>query len=973
MRLRWAFAAALLAILPDWAKAGGAERWHAVISPSGRVQLSFGRRRVATIVPGLFEEGWRLGTFALGKPAGGRRKPLKGELRAPGGAAVDCQLRPAAAPGGVRLAYKLTPRAGIRLNSLHVSVHVPIGLVAGGEYVVNGEHGRIPAEFERVALRSGPTRSVALSVRGGRQFRLDFGALTPVLLQDNRRWDPSFSVRIGPQFGPARAWPAGRTLNIVFDLTAKEGIDVEYDTPVTIEAGPDWIPLEVELDIVPGSALDFSGMGRHGAPAGRRGWLIARPDGRFAFEKDPGTPRRFYGVNLCFGAHYIPHDEADRLADRLVRIGYNAVRFHHYEGELVDRSKGTSTALRGDKLDQLDYLFAALKKRGLYVTTDLFVSRPVFAKEIWDGASGDAGMDNFKMLVPVNARAFENWKAFARNLLAHVNPYTGLSYAKDPALAWLSMINEGNPGNYLGRLDERTERDWRSAWNEFLAKRYGGRGPLEEAWGAPAGISSAREARDDPLAGTVPLFKNPYEDSPRGRDLVVFLAETERDMFRRMKRFLREELGARALLTDMNGWTNRLQNQAARAEFDYVDDHFYVDHPRFLERPWRLPSRCDNASPIAGGAAGGRHCSFVRLLDKPFTVSEYNYSGPGRFRGVGGIITGCMAALQDWGAVWRFTYSHSRDNLFKPSPAGYFDLATDPLNQAAERAAICLYLRGDMRPAPHTVGIAMTSAELLRRPERIASAREAHNVAAAPSWHALALVMRVGTFLADRPGEVPADLILPLGWKARGPTYRGGRVVDVDPYGKETGVRVLEALRERGWLGGNLTDLSANRIQSETGEFLVDARRDAMVLDTPMTAGGYAPEGETIEAGAVTVTIDRTDATVWVSSVDGEPIRTSRRLIITHLTDLQNTGARFGERARQTLLAWGRTPHLVRAGTATVTLQLREVQGARVWALATSGRRMAPVETEVRGGRLVVPLDVAGPAGARMIYEVEVR
>ncbi|MCK4375705.1 MAG: hypothetical protein KAX19_10260, partial [Candidatus Brocadiae bacterium] len=599
-------------------------------------------------------------------------------------------------------------------------------------------------------------------------------------------------------------------------------------------------------------------------------------------------------------------------------------------------------------LDQLDYLFAALKKRGLYVTTDVFVSRPVLAGEIWDGAARDTGMNNFKMLVPVNERAFGNWEAFARNLLTHVNPYTGLRYADDPALAWLSMINEGNVGNYIGGLDERLEPDWQAAWNAFLARRYGNREALENAWGSEAG--------GDPLAGTAPFFKNPREDSARGRDLVVFLAETERDMFARMKEFLRKELGVKALLTNMNGWTNPVQAQAARAEFDYVDDHFYVDHPQWIERSWRLPSRSPNTSPVAAGASGGRHLAFVRLLDKPFTVSEYNYSGPGRFRGVGGILTGCMAALQRWGVVWRFAYSHNRGNLFEPSPAGYFDVATDPLNQAAERAAICLFLRGDMRPAPHSVAIATSSEELLRHSRR--------RVDVAPSWHALALVTRVGTYLADAPGEVPADLVLPLGWSSQGAV--------LDPYDGQAGAEVLEMLRERGWLDGNLTDLAANRLHSETGEFLVDAPRDVMVLNTPRTAGCYAPEGETIEAGPVTITVDRTDATVWVSSVDGEPIERSRRLIITHLTDLQNTGARFGEKARQTLLAWGTTPHLVLAGSATVTLEMENAQGAKVWALATSGRRVAQVAAEVRDGGLVVPLDVAGPEGARMIYEIEV-
>ncbi|MHC4251914.1 MAG: hypothetical protein ACYS9X_22570, partial [Planctomycetota bacterium] len=622
-----------------------------------------------------------------------------------------------------------------------------------------------------------------------------------------------------------------------------------------------------------------------------------------------------------------------------------------------DGSAATSTKPLAAKLDQLDYLLAALKKRGIYLTTDLFVSRPVKAAEIWPGAEGDVGMDNFKALCLVNDMALENWKAFTRELLAHPNPYTGMTWAEDPAVAWLSMINEGNPGNRMNDMPERVEADWRAAWNEWLAKTYPDRAAVEKAWG--------RDPGGDPGRGTVPFFKKPHDDSPRGRDFAVFCAGTERAMFIKMRKFLRDEIGTKALLTNMNSWTNRLAYQVARAEYDYIDDHFYVDHPQFIERPWNLPSRCTNTSPVAGGAGGGRHCTFTRLLDKPFTISEYNYSGPGRFRGVGGIITGAMGALQGWDVIWRFTYSHSRDNTFTPSPAGYFDTVTDPLNQAAERASICLYLRGDMKPARRTVGIAATPKELMELRRR--------NHPLAPGWHAVALVSRVGTFITEEPGEVPADVTLALGWAAPKSAWRGGEVLDVDPYAGDAGRKVLEAMRRKGWLEGNRTDLGRGITESETGELLIDSPRDVMVLNTPKTAGCYAPEGETVEAGPVKVAVLKQDATVWVSSVDGKPITESRRFIITHLTDLQNTGARFGERARQTLYAWGKMPHLVRAGSATVTIKLAGAARAKVYGLSTAGRRVGEVEARVRAGALVVPLDVKGPDGARMIYEVEVR
>lgn len=926
-----------------------------LISPEGRVSLSRGGRQFAAITPGLYEKEWRGAT--LGGPVSRERvaPDLRvGRIRAPGGTVVDCELRPQVTEDGVTLSYRLTPRADVFLNSLHVSLDFPASVLRGGRYVADGDAGPFPDELDEVQLRSAPTEDLRIEFADGGELRLRYPEPTHVLLQDNRLWGQSFSARMGPQTDATEAWPAGRALDLTFTLTASGGVNVEFDAPVTIEAGDEWVPLKLELDIEEGSALDFSGFGQLEAPAGKHGWLIARPDGQLAFEDSPETARRFYGVNFCFSAHYIPHEQADRVAERLTRLGYNTVRFHHFERELVDRSNGRSTELNPEKLDQLDYLFAALKKRGIYLTLDLFISRPVFAAEIWPGATGDVAMNDFKMLVPVNAEAMANWKAFSRNLLTHVNPHTGLRWADDPALGWISMINEGNFGNYIGGVKDRVREDWQRGWNRWLAGKYDSRARLAEAWGDDPG--------GDPGAGDVPLPGNPREESARGNDLAAFLAQTEREMFGEMRRFLREEIGTRALLTNANGWTNLVQGQVARQDYDYVDDHFYVDHPRFLERSWSLPSRCDNTSPVAAGAPGGRHCAFTRLLDKPFTISEYNYSGPGRFRGVGGIITGCMAALQDWSVVWRFTYSHNRDNLTQPAPAGYFDLATDALNQAAERASVCLFLRRDMKPAPHTVAIAMTESEVMDLPGRQGNV--------APSWHALALIARVGTYVGTGADTVPADLVLPLGDEGAWQGNRG-QILAVDPYSGGAGHAIVSEMRKRKWLSAdNETDLGAKRSQSETGELLVDGPRDVLVLNTPMTAGGYAPAGESIEAGPVKATIEETDATVWVSSLDGNPIGSSRRLLITHLTDLQNTGAHFGERARQTLLAWGGLPHLVRTGRATVRLAHDEAANAEVWVLATSGRRVAKVEAQRQGREVAVPLNVQGPEGACMMYEV---
>lgn len=757
----------------------------------------------------------------------------------------------------------------------------------------------------------------------------------------------------------------GVTANVAHGVEG--GLTFKQDKPLTITAGADWLPLEVSLDIEPGSALDFSRVVPRHAPAGKFGHVVATAEGKFAFEQR-ATPARFYGVDLCCTAQYLPHDLADRLADRLVRLGYNAVRIHHHERWLVARAPG-EIRLRTDKLDQFDYLFAAFKQRGIYVTTDLYVSRLVAVADVYEGRKAgtsqvqaapadnwtfenhynvgptDFGVQDFKMAVFVNDRAYENYKAFARALLGHRNPYTQLRYADDPALGWLSLMNEDCPGNFIGGLHGRLREDWQRAWNRWLAACYPDRKTLASALGNLAD-------GQDPAQGTVPL------QGIRGQlpGVVVFntfLAEVEHAFFGRTRKFLRDEMHCRALLSDCNGWTNPIQLQAVRSHFDYVDDHFYVDHPEFRSPLRQPPSRLNNANPIAGGEPGGRACAFTRLFGKPFTITEFNYCGPGQFRGVGGILTGALAALQDWDGLWRHVYSYSSENITCPAAMYYFDVAADPLTQAAERAGLCLFLRGDLQPAKHSVAITATPDALLE--SATASCDRM------PYWNRMAWLTRVGWRIGGTSQVTEHDLRL---------AFSGS---DANPFAVGTEKTILDVVRQRRWLPAtNRTDFNKNRVQSENGEVTIDAPESVFTVDTARTAGGFAPAGKRIETRAATIEVLDADATVWVSSLDGEPIANSRRLLITHLTDLQNTGTRYGDRNRRLLLAWGQLPHLVRAGRAAVTLRIGNTARARVHALAVSGKRVGEVPTSAGDGALSVPLSVSADGKARMLYEVEI-
>lgn len=820
------------------------------------------------------------------------------------------------AEGAVAAAYTFTPLRDTDLNALYVGTSLTAAAFAGGQWAGDDRTGALPADSKELTVLAGTFRRLALTAADGKsKLSLTFPEPTFVLVQDDRRWGPTFSVRIGYN-GGTKTFKANEACVVRFELATSEPQQLTLDSPVTIQAGSDWVPLKEETDILPGSALDFSKLTSSGAPAGAYGRVVAK-EGHFEFERKPGIAQRFYGANLCFGVNFLSPEQSARLAAQLSRIGYNAVRIHHYDGGLVEGSTD-GTTLNPDKLARLDALIAACATNGLYVTTDLYVSRSVPWRSIGVERDGEIGMNDYKILVAVHEGAWKNFESFTRQLLTHVNPYTGRRYADEPALAWLSIVNEGNFGNYVDVMHKFPE--WQKAWQEWL---------------------TAKQTQEPKLYADIPatIPENVYGTGRHVSAFVLFLQEKEVQMVTRMKALLRDELGCRALVTDRNAWTNHASDQVSREElFDYVDDHFYVDHPEFIERDWRLPSRCSNANPIKNEALGSQNVVFTRLLNKPFTLTEYNYAAPSRFRGVGGMLTGTQGALQDWAGIWRFAYGHNADTVLRPdgSALNYFDMVSDPLSLAAERATLCLFIRGDLAPLKRSYALAIPRGEALKMRDVLPHNRT--------DWSWLAWYARLGTLVSDAAAP-------------EGPTW-SGRFPEVYSL-SSADVRKLLAPSP----AGPMPPLG-------DGALTLDRNTGTLVIDTPRTSGGFTEKG-VVEAGALAFDVGDTAATVWVSSLDGKPIRTSSHLLLTHLTDVQNSGIRYAQQSRKTLLAWGGMPHLVRNGKAEIGLAVKRAKDFNVYAIATSGRRIAAVPTRVVKDRLAFTASVdAQPETATLLYEI---
>ncbi len=814
---------------------------------------------------------------------------------------LDCALCVSNVPGGVRVEYAFVPTGDVTLNMLAVEALFQFADYAGGHVEADGVRIGLPEGRDPIRIFSGAVTNlvVAAGDRDGPRVAFAFDAPTAVLVQNGRPWNQEhFALRI---FTDGESpFLKGREYRVATTVGGAGVFDPGGGKPLVLTDNPDWVPLATSPWIAPGSALDFSAVVPHHSPAGKFGRVVARGD-HFEFEDLPGVPQRFYGVNLCGDANVPPLGTAERFAANLARAGYNAIRIHHHETDLVaDSGDPSATMLNPERMRRFDALVAACIEHGLYLTTDLFVSRQGIAwRCVGEDREGTVDMVSFKHLVPVHEGVWSNFTAFARNFLGRRNAFTGRTLAEEPALAGLSLVNEGpldsKPPSWYAQWPQ-----WRAAWHDWIEAK---KAANPNRWG---GVPTELEA----MPGTY--------DSVASAAFLVFLQEVEGRFAARARTFLRDELGCRAPLTNMNCGTRNAFMSVWHDAYDYIDTHFYIDHPVFLGRAWRPPQQCPNVNPFKSPTHGGLPIATLRFFDRPFTVSEWNYCGPGRFRGVGGIATGAEAALQDWSGLWRFAWSHGVAGVTHPEEKGVgnFDVANDPLQRAGDLACVCLFLRGDLMPLHGTFAVGLPRSTF-ETPDAMLNESAARKDLARAGW-----TMRLGSELQDAPSACQTD-----------------------------------------------EGVSTNRPYSVE----IDNARGAMTLVTGRMCGGFAESGR-IDAGPLSFAVAGAEVptTLWVSSLDGEAIGRSSRLLLAHLTDVQPRGAVYADEARTILLSWGTPqPLVMRKGKADVSLRVAP-GGYEVHALNADGTRRNTVPSRMENGRLMFTADVdADPASATWLYEIE--
>jgi len=392
-------------------------------------------------------------------------------------------------------------------------------------------------------------------------------------------------------------------------------------------------------------------------PAGGHGGVREVGDG---FQFEDKTPVKFWGTNLAYTGCAPPHDVADFTAARFAKWGVNAVRMHKFTGAGWEGIGDPNDATQFDKagLDNFDYFANALTKNGVYYGwSHTYHFRPKAANkakllaydEIQSNAGGDTyGLINFAP--DVQDLLIES----VVNLLQHKNPYTGKTYAQDPALSYIETQNEDDIFFYNSTVLDKCPT-YKAATNArfaaWLQAKYKDLNGLKAAWPGSLKDSETLDAKNIEVQ-TNPWFMSSDNlnnksggEKQRLVDNALFF-HAEQDAFYGKFRKAVRAAGYKGPLVGSpwqaaNGLPHYL-NLQSDAQMGYVDRHNYFGGGY-------------KDTTLAAPGSGILSSGLDQVAGHPFGVSEWIHVYPSLYSAEGpAIIAAYGLGLQGWDASYEF-------------------------------------------------------------------------------------------------------------------------------------------------------------------------------------------------------------------------------------------------------------------------------------------------------------------------------
>ncbi len=708
----------------------------------------------------------------------------------------------------------------------------------------------------------------------------------------------------------------------------------------------DWYTFRPANDNRPG-AIGMSGWLE--SPAGQHGGVRMVGD---HFEFEDGTPVKFWGVNLG-NMDCAPEKEDGRYwAERYAKYGINCIRLHKFTGTgwAGIGHPEDSTEFDPESLDRFDYFCARLKKHGVYYGwshTFHHSVRPADAEKL---AAYDEIVEhrNGGTYALVNvAEDVQNLRIeMVLNLLKHRNPYTGLTYAEDPALAFIEFQNEDCIFFYTNRnaLNCPTYRTlFMERFSDWLKEKYGTHEKLVEAWGEKA--MDAYEVKGEHLdRRNIFPQPNPWFMGPEGLaqaaeegttrrllDTAQFMHHAQNDYYIRFRNALREA-GYRGPLVGSCWRTAGGITMYYNLRSDYlvgvIDRHNYHGglggwKPRAGE--------FNNASQLSRPGGGLISVGFHQVLDRPFALSEWNTVFPNEWCIESPTIIGVYGmGLQGWDASYHFA-THTREGrgFMKRLDQVRLWALNRPDQMGIYPAIARMVLRGDVQEG-EVISTRRVHLEQLRETE--------------PEF-----------VRQERLGGGGGDIKIYSGALPNEAVAAGKVAVEFTPEPEESTFPDLD-LYDRGKV-----------IRSNTGQLAWDysePEKGFISVDTPATKAlvGFVPD-RAIELTGVTMRVHTPFAGLFLTALDrGAAIEDADSLLLVAMARARNTGMRFNEEGN-VLEEMGTAPILLEPVEADIAVAGREVDSVRL--LDHDGHRTDRT-LPVRDGRF----SIDGAVDKTFYYEV---
>ena len=739
----------------------------------------------------------------------------------------------------------------------------------------------------------------------------------------------------------------------------------------TVRRGADWRPLKgfeglhfacadkplhvPVLDVVPGTALDLSGV-VPGYDIDRMGRIVSNAQGELVYEKFPGVKPRLRGFNFTLGDvednfDTLTHAQLATYAEQIRLRGLNVLRLHFQDrgyvglhggaryGKAARRTKvelgtlpQTLAELPLDRkyLDHMHYFFKCLRDRGIYILPDIVTSTGMMSGVL-------SIRENVRYQLFHNEEYRNHWKACAELILTTVNPYTGLAGKDDPQVLGVCFFNEQE---HLFFEQGKAIDAFNTQWQAYRKEK--GR------------------AASDPFT-----FKLLYRTDEQGVDARAFLrVEIDRmnDFYVKTVR----DLGFRGFVMNWDMFMRNLEG-AARRNFDSVAIHTYCSHPgrikldpvysnhvqKLVYGPWQKGTMGHVARVSSIGLNNYlAQAAVTRELGKPLFVTEISHGNSSALAQEYPAMLSAYAALQNWQAL--IPHSDLVQPYIRPATSGLFDGMPGIMGGIASLCTAFAWQRGDVARAPHAVSFHVPEATL---------AGPDYTGAVGSAWNSLFLLTRVGVDY-NRAVNPLADLNLQptsfVGTVSMGMSvaYREDTVK-----GRAQLARNVEILREKGWLvDGNRTDVAKGVFQSETGEVTADTLYRTMTVDAPRFQAAVLKEaGDRAELSALQV--DRISRPVNITAISldaAKAVSESDHLLVIVATRFAAEGSSWADGEwREFEIDTGDMQTLIRAGMFDFSIKTALDHLPKVYALNLNGTRECEIPVRLEEGRLVFALDTS--------------